>query len=78
MWQKGTGEGRTRVHLINKWMDKRRGVMTEGHRVWRRDSVNEGGGLKGSKGEGKGGRGVLCLCDARRRRLWGGRLLRTQ
>lgn len=49
VWQKGTGEGRTRVCLINKWMDKRRGVMTEGHMVWQHDSVNEGGG--GFKGQ---------------------------
>lgn len=39
----GSGEGRTRVRLINKWTDRRRRAMAEGHMAWQGDSVNEGG-----------------------------------
>lgn len=74
MRQKGSGEGRTRVGLINKWTDKRRRVKTEGHMAWRCDSVNEGG-FKGQQRRRRRRMSKAVFVDTRRHQ---GGMLRTR
>lgn len=60
------------VSLTNGWIKGRKGAGCGGG-----TRLTGGGVSKDSKGEGKRGRGRLCLLDAHRRRRGGG-LLRTR